>query len=558
MPAKRNTSWVDAINRKEGNMSETVDRSKVGFEILQAGIVLGLICDFLLRVTPWGLNLTAITLFMTVAIVALSRRHSISLLNANTAALLSALAIIGLFFSWRDSDELKVLDILAAILIFAILVLPALRLKIERSGLFHYAAAMIWAAFSAAFGPFLLIFNDIKWASVARTGWRKHMVAVMRGAAIAAPLLFIFGALFVAADAVFEGFIEKTLNIRPDILIQHTVMISFFAWVSAGYLRAVTAPGVLAGNDSNEPAAAGTENQNQTNDTGWDWRAPDNSILPGALTLGPIEIGVSMGLINLLFGVFVVFQIPYLFGGFDLVQNTADLKLADYARRGFGELVAVAALVLPILMVSHWLIRRESSAAEKIYRVMAGIQIGLLFVIMASAAQRLFVLTGSLGYGLTTVRFYPLVFMGWLALIFIWFAVTVLRGLRNRFAWGALWSALIVLGALHFLNPDDFIVRTNVRLMNQGRPFDAHYNTSLSADAVPALLNAFPSITAATMDPNRQQVFDGLRRKYCDLQKDKDLRSWNLARTEAIWKFKSDEKWSELGNCDVVESDHFR
>jgi hypothetical protein len=34
----------------------------------------------------------------------------------------------------------------------------------------------------------------------------------------------------------------------------------------------------------------------------------------------------------------------------ELVQNTPDFKLAEYARRGFGELVTVAALVLPILL----------------------------------------------------------------------------------------------------------------------------------------------------------------------------------------------------------------
>ncbi len=101
-------------------------------------------------------------------------------------------------------------------------------------------------------------------------------------------------------------------------------------------------------------------------------------------------------------------QIPYFFGGFELVQNTPDLKFADYARRGFGEFVTVAALVLPILLFSHWLLRKDKPINEKIYRVLAGIQIVLLFVIMISAAQRLFILTGNLGYGLTTVRFYPM------------------------------------------------------------------------------------------------------------------------------------------------------
>ena len=103
----------------------------------------------------------------------------------------------------------------------------------------------------------------------------------------------------------------------------------------------------------------------------WDWRKFDNTILPNSFTLGAIEISIVLGLINLLFLSFVIVQIPYLFGGMDLVQTTPDFKLAEYARRGFGELVIVAALVLPILLLSHWLLRKDKPINEKIYRVLA-------------------------------------------------------------------------------------------------------------------------------------------------------------------------------------------
>ena len=85
------------------------------------------------------------------------------------------------------------------------------------------------------------------------------------------------------------------------------------------------------------------------NKAAWSWANIDNSMVPG-FTLGTVEVGVILGLINLLFLSFVIFQLPYLFGGMELVQNTPDFKLAEYARRGFGELVAVAALVLPMLL----------------------------------------------------------------------------------------------------------------------------------------------------------------------------------------------------------------
>jgi Domain of unknown function (DUF4173) len=238
-------------------------------------------------------------------------------------------------------------------------------------------------------------------------------------------------------------------------------------------------------------------------------------------------------------------QIPYLFGGFELVQNTPDFKLAEYARRGFGELVTVAALVLPILLVSHWLLRKDSSVNEKIFRVLAGIQIALLFVIMISAAQRLFILTGNLGYGLTTVRFYPFVVMVWLAVVFVWFALTVLRGARQNFAWGALWSAIFILGSLHFVNPDDYIVRTNIRLMQEGRTFDANYNSNLSDDAAPVLLENLPAMSFENQCVVKRQ----LARRYYLSVKENDFRIWNLSRSKAQTATAANIQNLDILNC---------
>ena len=281
-----------------------------------------------------------------------------------------------------------------------------------------------------------------------------------------------------------------------------------------------------------EEAPAKEEEKPKTEEKkSWSWQNLDSSALPQIFTLGAIEVSVVLGLINLLFLSFVIVQLPYLFGGFELVQNTPDFKLAEYARRGFGELVAVAALVLPILLVSHWLLRKDTPVNEKIYRVLAGIQIALLFVIMISAAQRLFVLTGNLGYGLTTVRFYPMVAMIWLAVVFLWFAATALRGARERFAWGALWAALFILGGLHFVNPDDYIVRTNIRLMKEGRSFDGGYNANLSNDAVPALLENLPAMNAEQQCRVIRSLYN--RRSDFVFKAKDDFRTWNMSRWNA-------------------------
>lgn len=557
-------------------MSEEVkyqisEKTKTGLEILQTAVLLGILGDTLLRATPWGLNVLLFIGALVAAMIMLRLRHKSEFLTKQTFFLHGAMIFFAAMFVWRDSEELQVFDALAILTILAVMTLPSLKIKTQIAGVFHYAVGFVISGISAALAPFFLLFGDIKWNSIPQTGWSKHLVAVLRGLLIATPIILIFGGLFIAADAVFQGLVERTFNIQPDVLISHIFLIGFFSWTIAGYLRGVTTGNFVSDFESENslnlnqditPAVSVTEIKDDAPKTEgsedekkeWNWQNIDNTFLPKMLTLGGIEITIVLGLINLLFLSFVIVQIPYLFGGFELVQNTPDFKLADYARRGFGELVTVAALVLPILLVSHWLLRKDSPINEKIYRVLAGIQIVLLFVIMISAAQRLLILTGNLGYGLTTVRFYPMVCMIWLAVVFGWFAVTVLRGAREKFAWGALWSAMVVLGALHFVNPDDYIARTNLRLMNEGREFDSYYNSRLSKDAAPVLLE-----NLSTMKSDDQCV---VKREFLRLlekaNEENDFRTWNFSRWMARNAMNANAELLDASNCPNYREDYHR
>ena len=555
------------------------EKTKTGLLILESAILMGILGDALLRVTPLGLNVFLWIGALVAAMLMLTLRRRKEFLTAQTVCLHGALIFFAAMFLWRDSIELKLLDSLSILTILAILTLPALKLKPNPAGIFHYACAALWSAISAVFSPFVLLLADVKWKTVPQKGWTKHLIAVLRGLAIAAPILIVFGALFMAADAVFQGIVEQTFNVNPAILFSHVFLAGLCAWLVAGYLRGAffeiySTEEVIAVKPQTlsiieETKKTPREKTKAADDTisteikpetrtaeqpkNWDWRNFDNSILPEFLTLGAIEIGVVLGLMNLLFLSFVLVQTPYLFGGMDFVQATPDFKLAEYARRGFGELVIVAALVLPILLVSHWLVRRDKPINEKIYRVLAGVQIVLLFVIMLSAAQRLLLLTGNSGYGLTTIRLYPMAFMTWLAIVFVWFSLTVLRGQREQFAWGALWSAFFVVFALHALNPDDFIVRTNVRLMREGRSFDSSYVANLSDDAVPALLESMPA-----MNQEKQCVVRWkLSRRFEKAQTENDFRTWNWSRSTARKEMTRNGESFNTANCPPETREYF-
>ena len=84
----------------------------------------------------------------------------------------------------------------------------------------------------------------------------------------------------------------------------------------------------------------------------------------------------------------------------------------------------------------------------------------------------------------------------------LWLAATVLRGRRDLFAFGALASGLATVALLFVINPDAIVARTNVaRMASADAPvrFDVAYATSLSADAVPVLIDALPALPPLPM-----------------------------------------------------------
>ena len=200
-------------------------------------------------------------------------------------------------------------------------------------------------------------------------------------------------------------------DIDGGVVASHVILSGFFAWFVGGFLRTALLSGDRARTSIPFPDGA----------------------------LGLTEVGVALGSLVLLFAAFVAVQFRYFFGGDALISQTAGLSYADYARKGFFELVTVSALVLPVLLSANALLRRDTSNAVRVYRVLASTLLVLLAVIMYSAIARMRLYQSA--YGLSTDRFEATVFMGWLALVLGWFAFTVLRGRDKRFVGGLLVSA---------------------------------------------------------------------------------------------------------------------
>jgi hypothetical protein len=469
------------------------DTAKLEMSAIAAALTLGILGDALLRSFPWGVNFALWACALAAAIVFLGRSRREAFAEGEYWLLLP-IALFSLAFLWHDSTALDALNLLALLTALSLLMLRCQGRRLQVSSMMQYALGGIVAGFNAAFGMFPLALGNREWRTSVGGGHFRGGVAVLCGLAFSLPPLLIFGSLFMGADAVFRSLFADFLRTIP----KHFLVFAIIAFWVGGYLR-----GLLFGKEMN-------------------W-VPGEFASP--FSLGAVEMVIMLGLLDTLFLAFVVVQIRYFFGGAALVHATTGLTYAEYARSGFFQLLAVAALLLPFLLLVHWLLPHENAKAQSWFRGLAGVQIVLLFIIMASAFQRMRLYQEE--YGLSEQRLYPTAFMGWLAVVFVWFALTVLRGRRERFAFGAMVAGFLLIAVLHVLNPDALIARTNLARARAGRPFDATYAVSLSADAVPELVSG-----ASALNPRDRGALAKYLLNWTPSQ-NPDWRSWNLARTRA-------------------------
>ncbi len=496
--------------------------------VLAAGAVLGALGDVLLRASaPPGLGLSLWIAAVAVAALALQRRAALPLHRTRATWLVTGVAFAA-GLAWRDAPPLKLLAIGCATLAFALAAHRLTAAWVWRGSLTGYATALALGALHGWTAAVLALVDATRFrrrvAASGASGWRRA-AAVARGLLIAAPLVAVFGALFMSADAVFENLVTSVVQIEIEWIAGHIVLFVVLAWLSTGYLR-----GWLTGTALTSAA----DRRGLIDD-------PETPARKG-LSLGITEVATALAMVDLLFLLFVIVQFRYLFGADQLIQVTPGLTYADYARRGFFELVFAVVLAVPVLLAADWVLLPRIRRDTLLFRGLAGLQVALVLAIGASALQRLNLYYRS--YGLTESRVFAMALLLWIGLMLLWLAATVLRGRRDLFAFGTLASGLATVALLFAVNPDAVVARANIaRMASADAPerFDVAYATSLSADAVPVLIEALPALPSDVQCPLARHM---LRR--WPPQAERSLRAWSWSAARAADAVRDHERQLRL------------
>ncbi|HKV75800.1 MAG TPA: DUF4173 domain-containing protein [Gemmatimonadales bacterium] len=484
---------------------------RTAFGIAAAALCLGILGDLLFAGGTLDANVTVWVAAAAGAFAMLSRRVPQG--QAAPDWLLVPLVLAAAGFSWREDPVLLFLDLVVIGLTLAAAASPAIRAtgKLLGAEAVDLVVGALGCVASGVVGPFQVL-AGLKPSSESSDGGRRLRVAAgaARGLLLALPLTLVFGALLVSADARFERLVARMFSIPIDEVVGHIFRTGAVGWVGAAVL-AVTLV------------------------------APPRLPLPAARRqlIGTVEANTVLGVLNVLFLAFVAIQFGNLFGGRVYIMATEGLTYAEYARRGFFQLVFVCLLSLPVLLTLARQVDLEPNARRP-FRALAGLQVALLLLILGSAVHRLWLYIDQ--FGLSLARFHAAAALLWIGATLVWFSATVLRDRVGYFLRGSLTAGGIILGAMHAINPSAVVVRTTISKAKAGAELDKEYLASLGADAVPALMEARLQLSA-----NDREVLEYAMKCHRTASSSDGL-YWSYSHWEAV---RSWEGSGITGSCDV-------
>lgn len=327
-----------------------------------------------------------------------------------------------------------------------------------------------------------------------RSGSGSGSAALRTGlaAAVGLVLVVVFGALFAGADPAFAKLVS---GLVPELDAEHVTQ-----WI---FVFVVSGAGLLAGGFL-------LVNPNKFGD----------AKAPAPRALRPIEWALPVGALVALFALFVGVQVAVLFGDGEYVRRTAGLTFAEYARRGFWQLLVVTLLTLLVLAVAVRKAGRARRGDRILLRVLLGTLAGLTLVIVASAMRRMWVYEQA--YGFTRLRLTVSAVELWLGIVFV---LVIAAGVRLRAGWlpqAVVGAGVAVLLGLAIINPDGFIAAHNIDRYQQSQRIDVGYLRQLSPDAALELDRLEPKLReCALVDIGRE------------VREHHGWTSFNLARTTA-------------------------
>ena len=126
-------------------------------------------------------------------------------------------------------------------------------------------------------------------------------------------------------------------------------------------------------------------------------------------------------MVNAVYILFCVIQFTYLFGGEEVIRSIPDYTYAEYARRGFSELIVVTVINLSILLIGLHFTKNDGKL-DRLVLALRCLLVLCTVIMLYSAHLRLKLYEEAYGY--TYARIFAHTFIG---LLFVLFMLTLYK-----------------------------------------------------------------------------------------------------------------------------------
>ncbi|WP_236628075.1 DUF4153 domain-containing protein [Sporolactobacillus terrae] len=316
-------------------------------------------------------------------------------------------------------------------------------------------------------------------------GKNKTLTNVFIGIVLTFPLVVIILMLLSSADERFNyylgAFPHWLAGFNLDTLMPRLIFISAVALFSFSYIWSLMMK-------PKQPARY-TDSTEQTTFAG---------------CMDATVVTTILSIINAIYVFFTLIQFSYLFGSFSL-GLPQQFTYAEYARRGFFELVLVTLINFTLLLVLLHLTKQSSGRVNRAIQILESLLVCCTMVMLVSAFIRMYLYEQM--YGFTYLRVLTHAFM---ILLFVLFLVTLFRIWKKgiKLFKYYLLAGITAFVVINYANIDVLIARWNIDRYSQTGKIDVAYLATLSNDATPYLVQLLKAKDDAVRKVAENRLFE--------------------------------------------------
>lgn len=450
--------------KKESSNKSVVKKEEI--QILVCSLLLGLVFNLLFYNKPLGISyLIFVTVFYGLFLWTL-RYKIIYKFSFRWALIIPIIALSLTYFIFSNQIFAVLNFLIIPILIIAQTILITYENKHK-----WFEATFVKDVFYGMFNRPLsnisrLFIVGLSFINIRKSNGKHDVIKkVIMGLAISLPLLILIISLLASADRFFKHFMDEILNSLGSININdfslQTFIVLLITMIAFSYTWSFSGSNGLQ--THKQPSTIDTNNR----------------------CLDPIISITILSVINCVYLIFTCIQFAYMFGA---INNALplDFTYADYARRGFFELLMVTLINFTLLLSGLRLTRKDGKLVSRSVQLLNSLLVICTMVILASAFLRMSLYETAYGY--TYLRVLTHSFMMFLGVLFV-IAFYKIWNERISLLKPYIVVSLIAYVIINFANIDVLITKNNIDRYYETGKLDTQYLRNLSYDAIPELVN---------------------------------------------------------------------